>query len=89
MFSLESHHRGDSNEFTQHTIFNIGKKIPLNYPVSAAVRIFQGTEERVRNSRGRREISVRAIEVLLYSNGCLDLSATLLICYLVLVRNVQ
>ena len=27
---------------------------------------FQGTEERVRNSRGRRAISVRATEVLLY-----------------------
>ena len=42
------------------------RKITLNYPVSAAVRIFQGTEERVRNSRSRRAISVRAIEVLLY-----------------------
>ena len=27
---------------------------------------FQGTEERVRNSRGRQAISVRATEVLLY-----------------------
>ena len=27
---------------------------------------FQGTEELVRNSRGKRPISVRAIEVLLY-----------------------
>ena len=27
---------------------------------------FQGTQERVRNSRGKRAISVRAIEVLLY-----------------------
>ena len=27
---------------------------------------FQGTQERVRNSRGRRAISVRAIEVILY-----------------------
>ena len=27
---------------------------------------FQGTKERVRNSRGRRAISVRATEVLLY-----------------------
>ena len=27
---------------------------------------FQGTEELVRNSRGKRAISVRAIEVLLY-----------------------
>ena len=27
---------------------------------------FQGTQERVRNSRGKRAISVRATEVLLY-----------------------
>ena len=27
---------------------------------------FQGTQDRVRNSRGKRAISVRAIEVLLY-----------------------
>ena len=28
--------------------------------------LFQGTQELVRNSRGKRAISVRAIEVLLY-----------------------
>ena len=37
MFSLESPHRGDSNEYTQHTIFNIKKKksalIILNLPL--------------------------------------------------------
>ena len=32
MFSLESPHRGDSNEYTQYAIFNIKKKITLNYP---------------------------------------------------------
>ena len=37
VFSLESPHRGDSNECTQYTIFNIKKKITLNYPKSAAV----------------------------------------------------
>ena len=42
------------------------KKITINYPKSAAVGIFQGTQELVRNSRGRRAISVRATEVLLY-----------------------
>ena len=26
MFSLESPHRGDSNEYTQHTIFNVEKR---------------------------------------------------------------
>ena len=36
VFSLESPHWGDSNEYTQYTIFNIKKKITLNYPKSAA-----------------------------------------------------
>ena len=31
MYSLESSHRGDSNEYTQHAIINIKKKITLNY----------------------------------------------------------
>ena len=67
MFSLESPFRGDSNEHTQYTIFNMKKKNNLNYPKSAAIGFFfKGTQERVRNSRGKRAISVRAIEVLLY-----------------------
>ena len=33
---------------------------------SATMGFFQGTQERVRNSRGKRDISVRATEVLLY-----------------------
>ena len=37
VFLLESPHRGDSNERTQYTIFNIKKKITLNYPKSAAM----------------------------------------------------
>ena len=32
VFLLESPHRGDSNEYTQDTIFNIKEKITLNYP---------------------------------------------------------
>ena len=32
MFSLESPHGGDSNEYTHHAIINIKKKITLNYP---------------------------------------------------------
>ena len=40
MFSLESHHRGDSNEHTQYTIFNIKKKIILNYLKTAALGFF-------------------------------------------------
>ena len=42
VFSLESLHRGDSNEYTQYTIFNIYKrKNTINYPKSAAMGIFQ------------------------------------------------
>ena len=40
VFSLESPHRGDSNEYTQYTIFNIKKKITLNYTKSATMGIF-------------------------------------------------
>ena len=43
------------------------KKHNLSNPKSAAIGFFfQRTQERVRNSRGKRAISVRAIEVLLY-----------------------
>ena len=37
VFSSESPHRGDSNEYIQYTIFNIKKNIILNYPKSAAI----------------------------------------------------
>ena len=51
MFSLESPHRGDSNEYTQYTIFNINKKNILNYSKSTPVRFFFfGTQERVRTA---------------------------------------
>ena len=40
MLSLGSPHRGDSNEYTQYTIFNMNKKIILNYPKSAAMGFF-------------------------------------------------
>ena len=40
MFILESPHRGDSNEYTQYTIFNIKKKITLNYSKSAPMGFF-------------------------------------------------
>ena len=33
VYSLESPHRGDSNEYTQHTVINITKKIILNHPI--------------------------------------------------------
>ena len=37
VYSLESPHRGDFNENTQYTIFNIKRKIDLNYHISAAM----------------------------------------------------
>ena len=40
MFSLESPHRGDSNEYIQYTVFNMNKKNILNYPKSAIMGFF-------------------------------------------------
>ena len=69
VFTLESPHRGDSNEYTQYTIFQYEiKKYIQSYPKSAAMGFFQGIHERVRKSRGKRAISVRTIEILLYFN---------------------
>ena len=53
VFTLESSHRGDSNEYTQYTFLDTTKEITINYPQSGAMVFFQGTEERVRISRGR------------------------------------
>ena len=66
VFSLESPLRCDSNDYTQYASFVIRKKIIPDYPKSAAMGFFLGTQERVRNNRGKRAISVRATEVLLY-----------------------
>ena len=49
MFSLESPHLGDSNEYTQYTIFNIKRQITLYYPKSAGMGFFLGTQARVKN----------------------------------------
>ena len=67
MFSLELPHRGDSNKYTQYTIFNIKKENHAKFSQSCSYEIlFKRTQERARNSRGERAISVRATEVLLY-----------------------
>ena len=66
VFSLESPHRGDSNEYTQYTISNMNKKNTLNIQNLQLWAFFQRTQEGVRNSRGKQAISGRAIEVLLY-----------------------
>ena len=51
---------------TQYTVFII-KKINPDYPKTAAMGCFPlGTQEQVRNSHGKRGISVQATEVLLY-----------------------
>ena len=85
MFTLESPHRGDSNENTKYTNFNIKKKITLNYLKSAAMDFFsKGTQERVRNSRGKRAISVRATEVLLYLYLCIKVNYFFLVASYVL-----
>ena len=62
MFSLESPHRGDSNEYTQYTILKIKKKekIVLNYPKSAAVCFPRGLKNEFEIA------SARATECLLY-----------------------
>ena len=51
MFTLESLHRGDSNVFTQYTIFQYEKgKPPEVIPDLQLWDFFQGTQERVRKS---------------------------------------
>ena len=40
VFSLESPHRGDSNVYTQYTIFVIKTKITPDYSKSAAIGFF-------------------------------------------------
>ena len=40
VLSLESPHRGDSNVYTQFTIFIIKKKITPDYSKSAAMELF-------------------------------------------------
>ena len=70
MFQLESPHRGDSNEYTQLTIINKKRKSPEIIPnriVSAVIGFsWLGTQERVRDSCGKRAIIVRPTVVLLY-----------------------
>ena len=45
MFLFKLPHRGDSNEYTQFTIFNIKRKIDLNYLKSAAMGFLRLKEE--------------------------------------------
>ena len=69
-FLLEPPYRGDSNEYTQYIIFNIKKKIILNYPKSAeAMGFFLGTEERVRNSLSNEPSVFEPLKVYCISNA--------------------
>ena len=62
MFSLVSPHGGDSNEYTQHTIFKIKQENYLNFSQICSHGIFsKGLKNMFENSQGKR-----AIEVLLY-----------------------
>ena len=57
----ESPNRGDSNESIQYSIFNkkIKKKTSLYIVPNLQLRdFFQGTQERVRNNRGKRAIGI-------------------------------
>ena len=52
---------------THNISFSISKlKSPKIFPNLQLLDFFQGTQERVRNSRGTRAISVRTTESLLY-----------------------
>ena len=73
MFSLETPNRGDSNEYVQHTIFNIKKKIRLNHPKSAAMGFFsEGLKNKfetavVNESSVFELLKVYCIKILRYS----------------------
>ena len=47
MFSLESPHRCESNEYTQYTIFNIKKNITLYHPKSGAMGFSKGLKNQL------------------------------------------
>ena len=53
-------HRGDSNEYTQHTIFNIKVNDPKLSQICSYGRsiLFQGTQERVLNNLVLNKLSL-------------------------------
>ena len=55
---------------TRNVLFSIyNRKSGEIIPNLLLLDFFQGTQRRVRKSRGKRAISVRVIEVLLYSSA--------------------
>ena len=74
VLSLESPHRGNSNENTQYTIFNIKRKKNLNYPKSAAMGFFLGTQAPVLSSMVSEPSVFKPLKfycISLYILGCL------------------
>ena len=68
VYSLESSHRGDSYEYTQHTFSrknNRSQIISILLLYLQSWKKFLGTHERVRNSRDKRAIGVRAMALQL------------------------
>ena len=67
VLSLALPHWGDSNEYTQYTIFQYNKEnLPKLSQTCSNGIFFLGIQAQVQNSHGKSAISVRAIEVLLY-----------------------
>ena len=68
MFSLESPHRGDSNNYILYTIFSIKKKIALNNPKSAAIGFFsKGLKNEFETAVVNEPSVFEVTEVLLYN----------------------
>ena len=65
VFSLQSPYWGDSNKYIQYTIFDTKKENQPKLFKTAGMGFFEGTQERVRNSRGKPAIGVWATESLL------------------------
>ena len=76
MISLELHHRGDSNGYTQYII------LTLVNPKSAAMEFFQGTQERVRNSHGNEPSVFQPLKVYYIYNKKLVYLFMILIMYM-------
>ena len=69
VFSLELPHRGDSNKFTQYTIFNVKRHLTKLFLNLQLWEFFKGLKNESETAvRGKRVtcINVRVIEVLLY-----------------------
>ena len=67
VISLESPHRGNSNEYTKYTIINIKKKITPTYPKSAAMGLCsKGLKKEFKTAVVNNPSVFQAIEVLLY-----------------------